>query len=275
MTRLLLTLRYYATGSFLTVAGDFSGVSKASSSRIVNQVSQAIARLRPGFIKFPANTQEIQQEFFRIAKFPRLLGAIDCTHVPIKSPGGNNAEEWRNRKSQFSFNVQTVVSAKLKILDIVARWPGAAHDQTIFNNSYIKQRFLSGEFGNSMIVGDKGYENTSYLLTPLQNPNTPAEHLYNESQIRSRNVVERTYGVWKNRFPVLSKKVLLHLSRVQAVIVACAILHNIAIDMRDDHFENSYQADEPEPDEDHLVIENAGNTNVRSNLINDYFASLL
>lgn len=85
--RLLLTLRYYATGSFLTVVGDFSGVSKASASRIVSLVSRAIAQLRPEFIKFPTNTKEIQQEFYNIAKFPRLIGAIDCTHVPIKSPG--------------------------------------------------------------------------------------------------------------------------------------------------------------------------------------------
>ncbi|KAJ8710653.1 hypothetical protein PYW08_009168 [Mythimna loreyi] len=105
ITRLLLTLRFYATGSFLTVVGDFSGVSKASASRIVYLVSQAIARLRSEFIRFTTNTQEIQQEFYNIAKFPRLIGAIDCTHVPIKSPGGNSAEDWRNRKSQFSYNV--------------------------------------------------------------------------------------------------------------------------------------------------------------------------
>ncbi|XP_047523577.1 putative nuclease HARBI1 [Pieris napi] len=275
ITRLLLTLRYYATGSFLTVVGDFSGVSKASASRIVTLISQAIAQLRPEFIKFPTDTQEIQQEFYNIAKFPRLIGAIDCTHVPIKSPGGDNAEEWRDRKSQFSFNVQTVVSAKLKILDIVARWPGAAHDQTIFNNSFLKQRLINGEFGNLLIVGDKGYENTSYLLTPLQNPTTPAAHLYNESQIRSRNVVERTYGVWKNRFPILSKKILLHVSRVQAVIVACAVLHNIAIDMRDEHFELLQQVDEPADDIDQSAIDNVGNASVRSNLISDYFALLL
>ncbi|XP_049694849.2 putative nuclease HARBI1 [Helicoverpa armigera] len=277
INRLLLTLRFYATGSFLTVVGDFSGVSKASASRFVYLVSQAIARLRGLFIKFPSNTEDIQQEFFNIAKFPRLIGAIDCTHVPIKSPGGNNAEEWRNRKSQFSFNVQTVVSAKLRILDIVARWPGAAHDQTIFNNSFIKQRLQNGEFRNCVIVGDRGYENTSYLLTPLQTPMTPAEHLYNESQIRSRNVVERTYGVWKNRFPILSKKILLSVSRVQAVIVACAVLHNIAIDMRDDHFEAIYSVGEP--DEHDVVnqssLENVGDATVRSNLINDYFGSLL
>ncbi|KAJ8710652.1 hypothetical protein PYW08_009167 [Mythimna loreyi] len=105
---------------------------------------------------------------------------------------------------------------------------------------------------------------------------TPAEHLYNESQIRSRNVVERTYGVWKNRFPILSKKKLLSVSRVQAVIVACAVLHNIAIDMRDDHFEVIHPVDEPD---EHVVsqsrVENVGDTTVRSNLINDYFASLL
>lgn len=272
----MLTLRYYATGTFLTVLGDFTGVSKASASRIVYIVSQAIARLRTQFVKFPSNTNDIQQEFYNIAKFPRLVGAIDCTHVPIKSPGGDIAEDYRNRKSQFSFNVQTVVSAKLKILDIVARWPGAAHDQTIFNNSYIKQRLIQREFGNCMIVGDKGYENTTYLLTPLENPITPAEQLYNESQIRSRNVVERTYGVWKNRFPILSKKIILHLSRVQCVIVACAVLHNIAIDMHDAHFESIQDhAEDSIQNGENDQINNSENNTVRNNLINDYFALLL
>lgn len=87
MNRLLLTLRYYATGSFLTVIGDFTGVSKASASRIVKQVSYAIAQLRRDFIKFPNDLREVQQQFYDIARFPRLIGAIDCTHVPIKSPG--------------------------------------------------------------------------------------------------------------------------------------------------------------------------------------------
>lgn len=108
--------------------------------------------------------------------------------------GGDITENYRDRKSNFSFNVQTVVDAKLKIMYIVARWPGAVHDQTIFNNSHIKQRLINKELGDCVIVGDKGYENTAYLLTPVQNPITPAEHLFNEAQIRSRNVVERTYG---------------------------------------------------------------------------------
>lgn len=161
-------------------------------------------------------------------------------------------------------------------MDIVARWPGATHDQTIFNNSHIKHRLSSKEFGNCVIVGDRGYENTSYLLTPLQNPTTPAEHLYNESQIRSRNVVERAYGVWKNRFPILSMQIKLHLSNIQNIIVACAVLHNIAVDMREEQFTDVFpdhndQDMGAEYSEINLTLDNT----VRNNLIKDYFTSLL
>jgi hypothetical protein len=68
------------------------------------------------------------------------------------------------------------------------------------------------------------------LLTPLTNVNTRAENLYNEAQIRTRNPVERSYGVWKRRFPILSNGINLHMSRVQWIIVATAVLHNIAIE---------------------------------------------
>lgn len=59
MDHLLLTLRFYASGSYLISAGDFSGVSKTSAYTIVHRVTNAIARLRPRYIKFP--TLAIQQ----------------------------------------------------------------------------------------------------------------------------------------------------------------------------------------------------------------------
>jgi len=90
MNQLLLTLRFYATGSYLLSAADFSGVSKTSSHRIVHRVSKAIARLRPRFIKLPVLAEEIKTEqikFFDIARFPRVIGCIDCTHIKIQSFG--------------------------------------------------------------------------------------------------------------------------------------------------------------------------------------------
>nr|XP_022910825.1 putative nuclease HARBI1 [Onthophagus taurus] len=203
--RLLLTLRFFATGNMLLAVADFCGVSEAAASQIVKLVAIAIANLRPQYCKMPEGDDigKAQRNFYNIARFPLVIGTIDCTHVRIQSPGGDQAENFRNRKGYFSFNVQTVSDANLKILDIVARWPGSTHDQTIFNNSSIRNRFEQGHFGNGILLGDSGYRNTNYLLTPLVAPRTEAERLYNEAQIRTRNVVERQYGVWKRRFQVL------------------------------------------------------------------------
>nr|CAI5830348.1 unnamed protein product [Callosobruchus analis] len=77
--------------------GDFSGISKSTAHRIIHRVSAAIA-------KFPEAVDDVkraQTEFYKIASFPRVLGAIDCTHVKIKSPGGNDAELFRCRKGVF------------------------------------------------------------------------------------------------------------------------------------------------------------------------------
>lgn len=90
INKLLLTLRFYATGNFLITVGDFIGVSKTTASLIVRDVSVAIAKLRPIFINIPETESEIndlQLRFYKIARFPRTIGAIDCTHIKIQNPG--------------------------------------------------------------------------------------------------------------------------------------------------------------------------------------------
>jgi len=84
-------------------------------------------------------------------------------------------------------------------------------------------------FENFLLLGDGGYLLCSYFMTPLQNLRTRAEQLYNESHIRTRNTIERVFGIWKRRFPILAlgsrfQKV----NKILPVIVATAVLHNIA-----------------------------------------------
>lgn len=147
--------------------------------------------------------------------------------------GGPDAEYFRNRKGYFSLNVQTISCPGLKIMDIVARWPGSCHDQTIFKKSRIYNKLVSGYWKNNLLVADSGYANTQYVVTPYMNPSNDIEELYNESIIRTRNPVERSYGVLKRRFPVLSCGSRLKLETTQAVIVACCVLHNLACDDND------------------------------------------
>ncbi|CAI6372056.1 unnamed protein product [Macrosiphum euphorbiae] len=247
--KLLLTLRFYASGSFLITAGDFLGVSKSSACVIVRTVSTAIASLCHQFIRMPTTDEEV--------------------------PGGHNAEYFRNRKGYFSLNVQTVVSPDLKIMDIVARWPGSCHDQTIFKNSNIYSQLVNGKWGNSLIVADSGYKNSSHIVTPFINPRGNIEELYNESIIRTRNPVERTYGVLKRRFPIVSLGLRLKLTTSQAIIVACSILHNIACDNNDLEAPDLIDVVLP-PNEiinvNHEVIDEEGCA--RQQLIREYFSRL-
>nr|CAI5825436.1 unnamed protein product [Callosobruchus analis] len=133
---LLVTLRYLATGSFLVVVGDFVGIDKSTACRIVYKVCRAIAGLHTTFIRMPVTDDEAHinsNRFYNIARFPRCIGAIDCTHVRISSLG-----------------------------------------------------------------------------------------------TRTRNPVERCFGVWKRRFPILAVGIRLKIEKVEAVVIATAVLHNIA-----------------------------------------------
>ncbi|XP_067635479.1 putative nuclease HARBI1 [Eurosta solidaginis] len=275
---LLLALRFYASGSFLITVADFCGVSVATASRVVRKVSIAIAELSAEYIKMPKTNMELEitaRSFHRIASFPKVVGCIGCTHMKIQSPGGENAEIFRNRKGYFSYNVQAVCDADLVIRDIVCRWPGSAHDSNIFNNSRIKHRFELNEFKDGFILGDSGYGVNRYMMTPLSHPNTDAERLYNESQIRTRNCIERCFGVWKRRFPVLSIGLRISHETVMAVVVACAVLHNIARKNgdADPSEEDSCSTEEStETIYEYHSTESQEASFMRSSLIRDYFA---
>lgn len=52
-------------------------------------------------------------------------------------------------------------------------------------------------------------------------------------QIKSRNSVERLFGVWKRRFPCLQIGLATKLSSTANIIMACAVLHNIAVEVND------------------------------------------
>ena len=45
----------------------------------------------------------------------------------------------------------------LEIYDIVARWPGSAHDSIIFNESRLKARFEANKLEGTKSVTEKNY----------------------------------------------------------------------------------------------------------------------
>lgn len=90
LEQILLTLRFYATGTMQQCTGDFFGISKSSACNVIHAVSRTICTKLNYFIEMPRTTEEIREvvaKFYSIAKFPSVVGAIDCTHIRILSPG--------------------------------------------------------------------------------------------------------------------------------------------------------------------------------------------
>ncbi|KAJ8930286.1 hypothetical protein NQ314_016905 [Rhamnusium bicolor] len=85
---------------------------------------------------------------------------------------------------------------------------------------------------NSWLLGDSGYPQQPWLMTPIVNaaPGTP-EFIYTERHVLSRNVIERLNGVFKGRFRCISQERKLRYDPVTVgkIITSCAVLHNLCI----------------------------------------------
>ncbi|KAG8234147.1 hypothetical protein J437_LFUL014514 [Ladona fulva] len=122
------------------------------------------------------------------------------------------------------------------------------------------------------LLGDSAYPSKSYLLTPVLNPRTLDEQRYNRSYIRTRNTIERCFGVLKRRFPCLSRGLRLRLGTTVAVIVAVVVLHNIATSDGNRIEDNAVDLEnEEQPDHYFAREEDLQGVAARTGVINSHF----
>lgn len=67
----------------------------------------------------------------------------------------------------------------------------------IFNFSKLQGETESGKYGVSYLIGDSGYGYKNYLLTPVPFPKSIREKKFKSAFVTTRQIVERTTGVWK------------------------------------------------------------------------------
>lgn len=81
-------------------------------------------------------------------------------------------------------------------------------------------------------------------MTPISNPTSDAQKMFNKKHIEARNCVERCIGLLKNRFRCLHNENTLRYSpdKVGKIVNVCVALHNICINHQIPH-----AADNQEP----------------------------
>ncbi len=156
MTKLLAALHFFASGSFQRTVALSAGVSQSSLSGMLSDVLTAMLRRMGRYIQFPSTREalnETKHGFYAYAHFPRVIGAVDCTHVQIVPPS-NTEHVYRNRKHSHSLNVQVVCDYKGVITNVVAKYPGSVHDSFILRNSTIFSKLRDGEYGDGWLLGE-------------------------------------------------------------------------------------------------------------------------
>uniref|UniRef100_A0A672KKR7 DDE Tnp4 domain-containing protein n=1 Tax=Sinocyclocheilus grahami TaxID=75366 RepID=A0A672KKR7_SINGR len=187
-----IALRIFASGTLLYTIGDAENLAKSAVCRAIRKVYLALKQFLGVFVVFPSHLrpQVVKQSFFAIAGFPNVIGAIDCTHIHIKAPPGPNEGDFVNRKGVHRINM--VCDSMCHVTNVEAKWPGSVHDSRIFRESCLCTLFERGDY-DGILVGDGGY----------------------------------TFGQLKGRFQCL-KSLRVAPDRACNIIVACAVLHNIA-----------------------------------------------
>ncbi|XP_046344257.2 putative nuclease HARBI1 [Haliotis rufescens] len=271
--QVLVTLRYFSKGGFLSELGDIHGIAKSSVCRVLEKTTDAIVKSYD-LIRFrtPDKHAKLAEDFFHICGFPKVVGCIDCTLIPIQRPALDEAV-YMCRKGFHAINVQAVCDAQLRFTNIIVQWPGSTHDSHIFNNCNLKRHLEEGKY-DIWLLGDSGYACRPYLLTPVNNPANEKEEKYNRCHIGTRNSVERAFGLCKSRFRCLHKTtgcLLFSPQKSIKIITACFQLHNLAILLRLPEPDVLCENPGPEVDSSPADNHNMDGCRVRGNLINSRF----
>ncbi|KAI1892209.1 hypothetical protein AGOR_G00130960 [Albula goreensis] len=230
--KICAALAYYTSNSFQTAVGNFVGVSQSTISHAVTHVTDALVELGDHFIKFPPpeSHAEEKKRFSDIAGFPDVLGVVGCTHIAIRAPPGD-PHTFLNHKSFHSLKVQITADVNSTITSVVARFPGSSKDCFVWRKSPMAARCAAGYLGTGHLLGGSGYPLRPWLLTPVHRPSSRAEELYNQALRKTLREVARTCRLLKKRFRCLDGARVLNCfpEKCGRIIIACCVLHNIAV----------------------------------------------
>jgi len=172
---------------------------------------------------------------------PNVVGAIEGTHVKIKTPV-ENGPDYFSRYQDHDIVVQGIVDGTMTFLDVGAGYPGRMHDARVLRNSNIFTRAENREIltgptvtigGNDIrpyLVGDSAYSLSNWLLKPFpERTNDPHEIEFNKELSFARVKVECAFGSIKSRWRILHKHLDSKVSFVSKIVIACVVLHNFCI----------------------------------------------
>uniref|UniRef100_A0A1S4DC76 Nuclease HARBI1 n=1 Tax=Nicotiana tabacum TaxID=4097 RepID=A0A1S4DC76_TOBAC len=177
--------------------------------------------------------------------FKDCIGALDGTHVKARLPQGQEIP-YIGRKCYPNQNILDVVDFNICFTFAWAEWEGAAHDNRIFGEALRRPELnFSHPSGDKYYLVDAGYSHIKGYMAPYKGDNVryhlpefrrgatrqlraPNGHkeMFNYLHSSCRNIVERTFGVWKARWSILRDMPFYHIDTQRDIVLATMAIHN-------------------------------------------------
>ncbi|XP_021980330.1 uncharacterized protein LOC110876467 [Helianthus annuus] len=209
-----------------------------------------------------ANTSERHRKLKQI--FPGAIGALDGTLVHAVVPVDQQTRYRGRGKGECFQNVLAICDFDMIFTFVWVGWEGIAHDSRVLKEvafnptsgfSFPPTRFLIIltliiyklpivyvtvlilVFTDKYYLCDAAYTNTRGFMTPYRNTRywladfrrqraLTKEEKFNHAHAQLRNVIERSYGVLKARFPILKQMAPFSFPSQRDIVIACFAVHN-------------------------------------------------
>ncbi|KAJ1528142.1 hypothetical protein ONE63_008056 [Megalurothrips usitatus] len=225
----LITIWRMATpDSYRSLCEKFN-VSRSTALATVRRVTKALVNIAPAVIRWPSRDgcQAYWQGFEAISAFPKVIGAIDGTHIRVPAPH-INPEAYINCKGYHSIELHGVCDHKARFVDCFVGHAGSLHDQRVFRLSPV-QDFLDDEnkFPDGChLVGDSAYKLHENLMVPYRDNGhlTQRQKNFNFCLSSARIAIERAFGLLKGRFrSLLHCLPMTDTAEVPDFVLACCV----------------------------------------------------
>ncbi|XP_028785955.1 putative nuclease HARBI1, partial [Neltuma alba] len=213
-------------------------------SRHFHNVLQACLSLSSELIRpvdptFRGTHRKIENDPRYYPFFKDAIGAIDGTHIPCVVPAAKR-DRFIGRKGNPSQNVMAVCDWDMCFTFVLAGWEGSAHDARIFDSAITNSslNFPHPPPGKYYLV-DAGYPTPNGYLGPYRSERYHLPDFRRQVGFRNSNeafnyyhsslrcTIERTFGVWKNRFQILRNMRSYDFQTQVYLVCATMAIHNL------------------------------------------------
>ena len=242
--RLMVTLRYLATGDSQQSHSFSFRMGRSTVSKIIRETCEAIwIALKVEYLKTPATTSDwlnTAKGFEEEWNFPNCIGALDGKHIMMDCPK-NAGSAYYNYKGFHSIVLLAVCDARYCFTMLDIGYFGSTNDASVLSNSGFGQLFEEhptelhlpspSPHGDKnlpyVLVGDDIFPLKPWLMKPYPGKNLlESERVFNYRLSRARRTIENSFGILAAKWRIFRRPIRGNVDLVTKIAQATVCLHN-------------------------------------------------